>query len=469
MILKMALIDDDVWKKSASFESLASSVKGQMDVHSCSELATLISSELPIDVTTAYMESKVVREDILSCMTKVENLTGLAFLSSTGHTVKSLASVAIEDRLPDITFIKLACTLVGSTIDSRIEQNPFDVQFCLRLPQSFYNPETGDLTLTSSDSPATGPIFAPPKPQFTLAFDAEASDEGEDSDNSDKGGDKNSNQSGRKSTVVSTPKEQMVSTPTPRMSRLVGNQSTKSLITSYFGDLDFLDNQDKFDGVFGKAPLIIGTRPASEINVSCMGRAQKYADDCLLDVFLDVCRQDYVGRVDINARKKLVHAICKNIADLLQVKKGAGGKVEELTPDALYASYIGVVAGFPEDASLWSLTLSSSYFSALSPSLRDKMEEEETFRMPSISGMGSKTKQLERLRTVRSAAVIAYKKLNDKRERMSKLMLELGRKRDGGHHQLEVGDQYNLDSRTSHQFRVSAFTSIRNINTSCRA
>ena len=167
-----------------------------------------------------------------------------------------------------------------------------------------------------------------------------------------------------------------------------------------------------------------------------------------------------------------MHAICKNIADLLQVKKGPGGKVEESTPDALYASYIGVVAGLPEDASLWLLTLSSSFFSALSPSLRDKMEEEETFRMPSISGMGSKTKQLEGLRTVRSAAVIAYKKFNKERERMSKLMSELGRKRHGGHHQLKVGDRYNLDSRTSHRFRVSAITSItsiRNTNTSCRA
>ena len=34
MILKMASLDDDAWKKSASFESLASSVRGQMDVHS---------------------------------------------------------------------------------------------------------------------------------------------------------------------------------------------------------------------------------------------------------------------------------------------------------------------------------------------------------------------------------------------------------------------------------------------------
>ena len=88
MILKMATIDDDAWKKSASFESLASSVREHMDVHSSSDLATLISSKLPIDVTTAYMGLKLVRQDIMSSTMKVENLTGFAFLSSTGNTVK---------------------------------------------------------------------------------------------------------------------------------------------------------------------------------------------------------------------------------------------------------------------------------------------------------------------------------------------------------------------------------------------
>ena len=86
------------------------------------------------------------------------------------------------------------------------------------------------------------------------------------------------------------------------------------------------------------------------------------------------------------------------------------------------------------------------------------MEEEESFRMPSINGMSSKTKQLEGLRTVRSAAVIAYKKLNDERVRMGKLMLELGRKRNGGHHQLEVGDRYNADNHAPHQYKVSTIT-----------
>ena len=127
MILNMASIDDDAWKKSASFERLESSVKGKMDVHISSDLVTAIANDLPIDVTTAYMQSNLVKREVITNMTKVENLTGLAFLSSTGNTVKSLVSVAHKDRLPDITCVKLACILVGSTVDTRIDQNLIDV------------------------------------------------------------------------------------------------------------------------------------------------------------------------------------------------------------------------------------------------------------------------------------------------------------------------------------------------------
>ena len=185
------------------------------------------------------------------------------------------------------------------------------------------------------------------------------------------------------------------------MSRLVGNLATKSVVTSYFGELIFLDSQDAFNEVFGNNPTIVGTKPASDNKLSCMGPVRQYADSCLLDVFLDVCHQDYVGRADTNTRKKLMHEICKNITDLRQIRKGTGGRSDELTPDALYTAYIEVIAGLPEDASLWSITLCSSFFSALPPSLRDKMEEEDTFRMPAISRMCSKTKQIEGLRTVR--------------------------------------------------------------------
>ena len=156
-------------------------------------------------------------------------------------------------------------------------------------------------------------------PKRTPFFDKEASSEDEAGNDGDDDEDKHANQSGRMTASIKTPKGNKVSAITPRMSQLVGNQPTKSIITSYFGDLDLLDNQNAFDKVFGKNPTVVGIRPASEHNMTCMNRVRHYADNYLLDVFLDACRQDYVGKLDTNARKKLVHEICKNISDLQQV------------------------------------------------------------------------------------------------------------------------------------------------------
>jgi len=50
----------------------------------------------------------------------------------------------------------------------------------------------------------------------------------------------------------------------------------------------------------------------------------------------------------------------------------------------LYAKYIGIISGLPEDANLWSLTLCSTFFSALSTHLKDKMEETD-FVMPPLN------------------------------------------------------------------------------------
>lgn len=89
-----------------------------------------------------------------------------------------------------------------------------------------------------------------------------------------------------------------------------------------------------------------------------------------------------------------------------------------MTPDALYAVFIGIIAGLSEGASLWSVHICSSFFSVLSTKLRDNMEKGETFCMPALGGMGTKTLQLEGHRTVRSAVVTAFKKLNDEEERL---------------------------------------------------
>ena len=60
-ILEIVPIDAKVWKRSESFNSLASTMQAQIDVHGTADLLSVISSEFPIDITTAYMESKKVK------------------------------------------------------------------------------------------------------------------------------------------------------------------------------------------------------------------------------------------------------------------------------------------------------------------------------------------------------------------------------------------------------------------------
>jgi len=155
-----------------------------------------------------------------------------------------------------------------------------------------------------------------PSQKPILSFDPEANTKNEDGKDSDDDGDKDGNQSKWTTTKVATPQEITVGAVTSKMSRLVGDKATRSIVTSYIGELDLLDSQYAFHVIFGRIQTIVRTWPASDSNVRYMNWVRQYADMCSLVVFIDVCRQDYVGRVDNNARKNLVQEICKNISDL---------------------------------------------------------------------------------------------------------------------------------------------------------
>ena len=152
-ILEMSPIESEPWKKSSAFESLCATMQGQVDVHSVSDLISIISQEIPIDVTSAFMESNRIKETVIRSMTDFSNLTGLAFLQSNGSMAKNLTSSTLEHRHADLAFIKLGCCIAGNEIDERIQQNSMEVQFCLKLPQSSYDQHTGTvITLTSPSS-----------------------------------------------------------------------------------------------------------------------------------------------------------------------------------------------------------------------------------------------------------------------------------------------------------------------------
>ena len=100
-------------EKSVFFESLSSTIRGQIDIQNTADLISVVSQEIPINVTTAFMELIRVKEKIMASTTDISNLTGLAFLYSDGKKAKNLSSCDLKDRASDLAYIRLSCTLDG--------------------------------------------------------------------------------------------------------------------------------------------------------------------------------------------------------------------------------------------------------------------------------------------------------------------------------------------------------------------
>ena len=433
-VLEMAPVEADGWKKSAAFESLSSTIRGQMDIHDTADLVSVMSQEMPIDVTTAFMESSTLKSAIISSMTDVCNLTGLSFLNSNGEKAKTLKSCDLKDRPSDLAYIKLVCCLDGSVIDQRVTQAPVDFQFCLKLPQSSYDTQSGSVIPLSSPTKTRKNSEMKSKSQVSprekLIFDpTEAGSDSDEDSNAESPKDATPAKDG---TLSSTP-------VTPSMSMLIGTPNSNSSITSFFGDMTFLDDQKVFDDIFGDNPVILSNKPKNASIVNCLPRARIYADKCMLEHFIATCRDDYVGGNDHNSMSKMIHEICKQLQNLKQ----SHGRGED-TPDELYAKYLSIAAGLPDDANMWSITLCSSYFCALTTSLKDKMEE-CGFSMPPLNAMSHKSSQIQGLRLVRTAAVTAYKALKEEEKRLRRLFPNMGQQRQnrgGNLNQYEGGDIY---------------------------
>ena len=116
------------------------------------------------------------------------------------------------------------------------------------------------------------------------------------------------------------------------MSRLFVSPSSSGTVTIYFGPMTFLDNQKEFDHIFGLNPIILGVNPITGSSSDCLNKARLYADKCMLDVFIHICRDDYVGGDDAGSKGKLIHEICKSLTKLKQeyAVRGIGLKMDTL-------------------------------------------------------------------------------------------------------------------------------------------
>ena len=136
-----------------------------------------------------------------------------------------------------------------------------------------------------------------------------------------------------------------------------------------------------------------------------------YADKCMFEVFLDVCKADYVGGSFSDSEEKMIREMCKQIGKLKMGYKSSNNiRWTTDTPGELYGKFISVVAALPDDVTKWYLSVCDGYYSTLTISLQDKMEDKK-ISMPSLNGLITKVLQLKALRMVRTAAVSSYSSL----------------------------------------------------------
>ena len=98
----------------------------------------------------------------------------------------------------------------------------------------------------------------------------------------------------------------------------MGLKSPESQHTTYCGEITFLNCQNEFFETFGSSSFLLNEKPNNSGPEECMTRVRDYAGICILDVFLAICREDYVGAEDVGSKRKSVHEICKIVSDLKQ-------------------------------------------------------------------------------------------------------------------------------------------------------
>ena len=119
-ILELAPLNGKAWQKKTSFDCLSSTMRSHMDNLGIPDLITAVSTDIPMDTTTSFVESNMVKQEILSRIYNVSNLTGISFLTSGGSQAETPASIDNKDRTKDLSYIRLSCTIDTHDVDKRI-------------------------------------------------------------------------------------------------------------------------------------------------------------------------------------------------------------------------------------------------------------------------------------------------------------------------------------------------------------
>jgi hypothetical protein len=393
------------WKKAAGFDELTRVVFSLADTHEVADLVALISQELPIATNVAFQEAHTESVAIMKSAFDIRNLSAAAFINNAGFVIK-LQSEDLDDRPEGIGYFRFHCDLDPAVNDKRVMQPAFNFQFSLKLPQHVYHVSDKRVEVVGTPrKPVTSGIGGLFEHTPRQLFGTEGAQKADDANSDDDNDVPTSPQASAASTLAS-PKMRFI---------LESGGKTKS---GYFGSLDFLESQSAFHSTFGLTPTLLPAHPINKTEIK--QEFQKYCDRCKLDIYLNLCFQDYVGSDNVDTSLN-VQEVSRKITSLRQAWKDTQGRAQMDTPDELFNKYLQLSASLPQDVQEWPLQLCTAYYSALSPSLSEKMALEQ-FKMPALIMLTTKSKQLEALRVVRAHAATCFKVLEDEESRMNKML-----------------------------------------------
>ena len=137
-IRQIANLTDPVWKRSSTFNHFATTMKGMTNIHHVADLVTTVANEMPISTEAAMEEAESAGQLLRREFFNIRNLDGSHFLTGKGKRMDP-TSDSLKDRPVDLMYFAFVCSINPKKLDARMEQDPFDINFCLKLPQSVYD------------------------------------------------------------------------------------------------------------------------------------------------------------------------------------------------------------------------------------------------------------------------------------------------------------------------------------------
>jgi hypothetical protein len=423
-------VHDNAGLKARSFDYLSDLLFEHAPNYTSAELIAAFN-HIPGNTYNAVLESAGICKSLQSAFFQIDNLVGLGFRHRDGSLVTSLVTPDVATRPSGLYYFAFRSTVAPSTIDSRILHNSFTIEFCLALPQT----NLSQLTSTAAASIVPANLFATPAtaphhPTLTTYADLEDLSAAAlallgSPHSSDKLSDYSRDcfsKFSRKQVFNLAQRDaaQPIFAPapappapparnTPRMTAaLASGHPTGG--HSFYGSLEFLDDQSMFDKVFPHpVPLLLSSSSTgSSLNSASVCQAMTtFIDQCKFQLFVPLFRTDYVGTANRNDAASLRATIIA-LKKLRMSTRLNSGQWINLTPDDLFAAYSALTPLLPADVSLWGCNLITQYHDSLIPDLQDLISSDINYHPPNLATLTTRSTQLSSLRTLRLVAVRHY-------------------------------------------------------------